>query len=60
MTPDLQVPSKRSGDMTFLDRYSVFERSMSSGLTRGRAPVPVKKTRQNKKLEPGFDSIKAE
>jgi hypothetical protein len=31
--------------------YSVFERSMSSGLTRGSTPVRVKKTRQIRNLD---------
>jgi hypothetical protein len=40
--------------------YSVFKRSMSSGLTRGRIPVRVKKTRQNRKLEPALIPSKPE
>ncbi|ABE63935.1 hypothetical protein Nham_3200 [Nitrobacter hamburgensis X14] len=40
--------------------YSVFKRSMSSGLTRGRIPVRVKKTRQNRKLEPALIPLKPE
>jgi hypothetical protein len=46
---------RRRGRVLF---YSVFERSLSSGLTRGWVPVRLKKTRQNKKLEPGLDLIK--
>ena len=37
--------------------WSVFKRSMSSGLARGWTPVRVKKTRQNKIMEPASDSI---
>ena len=39
---------------------SVFERSMSSGLTRGWIPVGVKKTRQNKRLRSGLIPSKPE
>src|SRR5436190_14472180 len=39
---------------------SVFERRMSSDLIRGWIPVRVKKTRQNKSLEPSSDSIRTE
>jgi hypothetical protein len=38
----------------FSVHYSVFERSMSSGLTRGWNPVRVKKTRQNNNPELRF------
>jgi hypothetical protein len=38
---------------------SVFERSMSSGLTRGWIPVRMKKTRQTKSQSPASDSIRS-
>jgi hypothetical protein len=41
-------------------RLKRFERSMPSDLIRGWEPVRVKKTRQNKKVEIGSDSIRSE
>ncbi|MCP2000802.1 hypothetical protein [Nitrobacter winogradskyi] len=38
--------------------YSVFERNMSSGSTRGWIPVRVKKTRQIRKIESFTGSVK--
>src|SRR5260221_13428090 len=42
------------------NNYSVFERSMPPDLIRGWTPVRVKKTRQNKRVEPGSDSIRTD
>ncbi|ABE64171.1 hypothetical protein Nham_3441 [Nitrobacter hamburgensis X14] len=46
-TPISRV-SLAEGNLLRLHSYSVFERSMSPGLTRGWVPVRVKKTRQTK------------
>src|SRR5258708_26289995 len=50
--------SKKRGASAFVLDHSVFERSMPSDLIRGWTPVRVKKTRQNKRVEPGSDAIR--
>jgi hypothetical protein len=57
-------PNAHDGDLAVLVRYIIpLRRRTAAVLERFRAkwiPVRVKKTRQNKRLEPGSDSIRTD
>src|SRR5205807_5462995 len=50
----------RGGAGRGVNSHSAFVRSMPADLIRGWIPVRIKKTRQNKKLESGSDSIRTD
>jgi hypothetical protein len=54
------IKSKPSASGAAAIHQSVFQRSVPADLIRGWTPARVKKPRQNKNLEPRYDSIETE